>query len=263
MTGAGVFAHYRGDDVRAVTLFDAAAAGALAAGEPWLRAYALHWRAGVEKDAGRWAEQVPLHAQALALFEATGDSDNAALVRWHLGKAEFGRGDLARARVITEESLAQFGAAGDAWGGAHALYSLGLLAWRRGRPRGGGPILPRQHRPAARGRRPGQRQQRPRHRRHGGRGGRPHRGRRPCSARPPGWASTSAGTSACPTGRARGGRSGDRAALGEAAFEEAWALGRGRSFAAAFADAEDALAEVERRPTAGPVRRRLPRRRPV
>ena len=37
-----------------------------------------------------------------------------------------------------------------------------------------------------------------------------------------------------------------RAALGEAAFEEAWALGRGRSFAAAFADAEDALAEVER-----------------
>ena len=247
LIGAGAFASYQRDDARAMDLLDAAAAMAEAAGEPWLRAYALHCRAGEAHHAGRWAEQIPLHAQALALFEATGDRDNAALVRWHLGKAEFGRGDLARARIVTEESLAQFGAAGDAWGRALALQSLGLVACAEGNlaeaARLCGESLPLMRAVDA----------------------------RDSVNNVLGVAATVAaaagyhGRAAALFGAATGlgidlgwhismpdkaafeaAEAATRAALGEAAFAEAWTRGRGHSFDAAFADAEDALAAIER-----------------
>jgi len=250
LTGAGAFAHYRGDDARAVVLLDVALAES--ADEPWYRAYALHILACVARDAGRWADSIPLHTQALVLFEAAEDRDNAALVRYHLGKAEFGRGDLARARSVTEESLTQFETVGDAWGCALTLQSLGLVACAEGglaeAVRRCGESLGSVRSVEA----------------------------RDIVNNVLGGAATVAAAAghhrraAALFGAATGlgvdlgwyigmpdklvfqtAEASTRAVLGEAAFAEAWGLGRSRSFEAAFDDAEATLAGIDRAATRG------------
>jgi len=247
LTGAGAFAHYRGDGARAVALLEEAAALAAAVGDPWYRGYALHGLGFVAKDEGRWADSVPLHTEALALFEEVGDRANAALVRWHLGKAEFGRGDLARARALLDESLTRFRAVGDAWGSALALYSLALVACAEGdltdAARRCGESLDLTRTVEARD------------------SINNVLGAAATVAAAGGLDRQAAGLFGAATGLSvdlgshvrlpdrsvyEAAEAATRAALGEVAFAEAWARGRALSSEAAFAEAEAVLADVER-----------------
>lgn len=132
MVGAGLLAHFQGDDARARTWLEASLAGSSALDDPWLLAFARLLMGMVEEDHGAYHLAEAHFAEALALFRAADDWSNAALTLTHLGVAAWGHGDVRRAAALCEEALALQREAKDGWGMSVSLGYLGLLANERG-----------------------------------------------------------------------------------------------------------------------------------
>jgi predicted ATPase len=132
MVGAGLLAHFQGDDDAARTWLEMSLARAQSLDDPWLLAFALLLLGMVAEDHGDYHRAEQRFAEALARFRDVDDRANTALALIHLGVAAWGRGDTARATSLYEEALALQRPADDRWGIAVSLGYLGLLAAERG-----------------------------------------------------------------------------------------------------------------------------------
>ena len=130
--GAGLLAHFQGDDEPARSWLESSLALSPADDDPWRRAFTLLLLGMVAEDHGDYHLAETRFGDALVRFLAGDDPANAALTLTHLGVAAGGRGDLPQARRFYEEALAMHRAAGDAWGLSISLGYLGLLAGERG-----------------------------------------------------------------------------------------------------------------------------------
>jgi non-specific serine/threonine protein kinase len=128
LVGAGLLAHFQGDDEHAVPWLEAALVESPESGDPWWRAFALLLLGMVSEDRGDYDLAEPRFLEALPLFEAVGDASNTAFVTTHLGIIAWGRGDHARALATCEQAMVQQRALQDRWGLAVSLGYLGLIA---------------------------------------------------------------------------------------------------------------------------------------
>jgi non-specific serine/threonine protein kinase len=132
MVGAGLLAHFQGDDDQARAWLEASLARSPEIGDTWLRAFALLMLGLVAEDHGDYSLAEVRFLDALSLFRAADDRSNAALALTHLAVAAWGLGDAARAAELCEEAVAMQRASGDDWGIAVSLGYLGLIAGERG-----------------------------------------------------------------------------------------------------------------------------------
>lgn len=138
--GAGVLAHYQGENAEARLLLERALALCRIQGDMRQVAAVLHDLAGVVQNQHDGTVRSPQdHAQATALFEEslalsrqTGYVAGTALSLYRLGTLAYAQGDDEHARGLCEESLRLFRRLEDKGSMAAALNSLGYLAWRRG-----------------------------------------------------------------------------------------------------------------------------------
>ncbi|HET7092571.1 MAG TPA: hypothetical protein VFI22_03810, partial [Thermomicrobiales bacterium] len=97
MVGAGLLAHFQGDEAPAQAWLEEGARQARGLADPWLLAFALlHVGIGAE-DRGDYGRAADRFAESLARFQAAGDRTNAAHALTHLGVAAWGQGDVQRA----------------------------------------------------------------------------------------------------------------------------------------------------------------------
>jgi predicted ATPase/DNA-binding XRE family transcriptional regulator len=132
LVGAGLLAHFQGDDERARTWLNASLAMSTELDDPWWIALPMLFLGMVEEDHGEYLLAEARFAEALALFQTADDQENTALTLNHLGIVAWGRGDLERAAALCGEAVALQRKTGDAWGMANSLGYLGLLAGERG-----------------------------------------------------------------------------------------------------------------------------------
>jgi tetratricopeptide (TPR) repeat protein len=132
MVGAGLLAHYQGDDDQAQQWLEASLALSSDGDDPWLRAFALLLLGMVAEDRGDYHRAAERFAEGLDRFRLADDRSNAALALTHLGVAAWGRGDVDGAVPFFEEAQALQRAAKDDWGLSISLGYLGLLATLRG-----------------------------------------------------------------------------------------------------------------------------------
>ena len=132
MIGAGLLAHFQGDDEPARAWLEASLTHVSDLNDPWLLAFALLLLGMVAEDHGDYHLAEARFADARERFRAVGDRSNAALALTHLGVAAWGRGDIQRAMVLYEEALALQRETKDGWGISISLGYLGLLATERG-----------------------------------------------------------------------------------------------------------------------------------
>ncbi|MFN8591164.1 MAG: helix-turn-helix domain-containing protein [Thermomicrobiales bacterium] len=129
MVGAGLVAHFQGDDETARAWLEATLADR---DDPWLRAFALLLLGMVAEDHGDYDRAAAHFGEALTRFREADDRANTALALIHLGVVAWGRGDLAGATALCEEALALQRGIEDDWGLSVSLGYLGLLAGERG-----------------------------------------------------------------------------------------------------------------------------------
>jgi predicted ATPase/DNA-binding CsgD family transcriptional regulator len=127
LLAAGVLAHFRGDEARAVPALEAALTLWREVGDDWGVGYTLMVRGVVEEDAGRYDAAEPRFVEALASLRQARAEAATAITRYHLGVVAYGRGDLAEAERFLAEALA---GPRDRWPGAaaYALQLRGLIA---------------------------------------------------------------------------------------------------------------------------------------
>ena len=141
MVGAGLLAHFQGDDEQARTWLEASLAWSSELDDPWLLAFTRLLLGMVAEDHGDYHLAEARFAEALTRFRAADDRSNAALTLTHLGVAAWGQGDVERAAKLCQEAMALQRATKDDWGLSISLGYLGLLAGeaRRLRLRGSRP----------------------------------------------------------------------------------------------------------------------------
>ena len=132
MVGAGLLAHFQGDDARARTWLEASLAGAAELDDPWLLAFTLLLLGMVAEDHGDYHLAEARFAEALTRFRAADDQSNAALTLTHFGVTAWGQGDVERATRLCEEAMVLQRATKDGWGLSISLGYLGLLAGEAG-----------------------------------------------------------------------------------------------------------------------------------
>jgi non-specific serine/threonine protein kinase len=104
--GAGLLAHFQGDDARARTWLETSLAGSAEGEDPWLLAFTLLLLGMVAEDHGDYHLAEEQFTEALARFQAADDQSNAALTVTHLGVAAWGQGDVGRAMRLYQEAEA-------------------------------------------------------------------------------------------------------------------------------------------------------------
>jgi non-specific serine/threonine protein kinase len=109
-----------------------AAAAARGPADPLLRASALNAACGLARLQSDHAAGRVLGEQALALFRAAGDRTGTAGTLRNLGVLAIEQGDLAAARRLGEEGLALYRELGDTAGMTAVLNDLGLAAHQDG-----------------------------------------------------------------------------------------------------------------------------------
>jgi predicted ATPase/DNA-binding XRE family transcriptional regulator len=132
MVGAGLLAHFQGDEARARTWLEASLAGSAELDDPWLLAFSHLLLGMVAEDHGDYHLAEASFAEALIRFRAANDQSNAALTLTHQGVATWGQGDLERAVTLYQEAESLQRATRDAWGLSISLGYLGLLAGQAG-----------------------------------------------------------------------------------------------------------------------------------
>jgi non-specific serine/threonine protein kinase len=133
LRAAGLLAVYQGDDEEAIALGTESLALCRDLGDRQSTALALHVLGFVDLAQGHYDQAVAHIGEAQALFEALGNRWWAAGVRSDvLGRAVYGRGDLAEATAILEDALAVYGELGDSLNTAVTLNYLGFVACDQG-----------------------------------------------------------------------------------------------------------------------------------
>jgi predicted ATPase/DNA-binding XRE family transcriptional regulator len=95
--GAGLLAHFQGDDEHAKPWLEASVQLALESDFPWWRAFALLLLGLVAEDEGDYSLAELRFLDALVIFRERADHPKIGLALTHLGVAAWGRGDIARA----------------------------------------------------------------------------------------------------------------------------------------------------------------------
>ena len=132
MVGAGLLAHFQGDDGQARMWLETSLTQSSGLDDPWLRAFALLLLGMVAEDHGDYPLAEERFAGALDLFRAANDESNAALALVHLGVAAWGMGDIERAEQLCQQALELQRPSMDSWGVSISLGYLGLIAGERG-----------------------------------------------------------------------------------------------------------------------------------
>ena len=128
LVGAGMLAHYQGDDEQAVPLLEEGLAVSRAVGGAVIAAFALYMLGVVAEDRGDYDEAGSRFEEALPMLRDAGNLAFAAMTGYHLGVVAFGQGDHRRATALLEEAVARLRELGDHWGAAIALDYLGIVA---------------------------------------------------------------------------------------------------------------------------------------
>jgi non-specific serine/threonine protein kinase len=134
LLGAGLLAHFAGDDEAARRWLDAGLAQCRVLDDPWWLAMTLGVLGAIEEDSGDYGRAEARFAESLALLRAADDPANTATTLLHLGIVAWGQGDVERAEAYCEEAEGLLAGVGDTWGRSNALAYLGLLAGERGAP---------------------------------------------------------------------------------------------------------------------------------
>jgi tetratricopeptide (TPR) repeat protein len=126
--GAGVLAHYQGDNEQAIRQLDEALALWRMEQDLDELASALHDRAGVAHNQGDYALAGALYEESLRLFRSTGNTWGTAVSLYRLGSRALDLRDYVRGRELCEESYRLFHELGDKGSMAAASNSLGMVA---------------------------------------------------------------------------------------------------------------------------------------
>jgi predicted ATPase/DNA-binding XRE family transcriptional regulator len=129
---AGILAMAQGDHDHAVALHEGAMAVYREMGHKRGVSASLRELGFVAYERGDYERAVYLHEQSLALARGFGTTFGVAWSLRALGDAVRGQGDLRRARMLLEESLALSRSKEHAWGIARTLASLGSMACEAG-----------------------------------------------------------------------------------------------------------------------------------
>jgi predicted ATPase/DNA-binding CsgD family transcriptional regulator len=130
--GAGILAHFQGDDAQAVALVEQALSRWESIGNEWGQGISRLLLGIIAEDQGDYERARLLVEQALLHAERAGDRPNHALSNYHLGIIHWGLGDLTIATQLCSEALDVQNDIGDRWGTANSLGYLGLFAALRG-----------------------------------------------------------------------------------------------------------------------------------
>jgi predicted ATPase/class 3 adenylate cyclase/Tfp pilus assembly protein PilF len=98
---------------------------------PLARARALNGAGNLAEAQGDYRRALALHAEALAVRRALGDTLGIAGSLNNLGNVAYKQADYARAAALYEESLALKRELGDTLGMAVSLNNLGMVAWQQ------------------------------------------------------------------------------------------------------------------------------------
>ena len=132
LLGGGRLALLQCDYAAAVRRLDAALRLYRELADPRGIACSLQALGSVAREQGRYARAVELHAECLAIAEATGDRSAAANARNYLAFASWLQRDFAQASEQAATALAVFRDLGDVDGVASALINLGTAARYQG-----------------------------------------------------------------------------------------------------------------------------------
>lgn len=110
--------------------------------DAWSTALSLHGMASRALGEGDYGRAMTLWQDALPLMERLPDGPSRiALVRYHLGLVDYGRGNLETGARLLAEAAAVFREHEDAWGVASSLTALGLIEVDRGQLAEAGAVL--------------------------------------------------------------------------------------------------------------------------
>jgi tetratricopeptide (TPR) repeat protein len=133
--GAGLLAHFQGDDEQARMWLESSLAWSSERDDPWLLAFTLLLLGMVAEDYGDYHLAEARFSEALTRFRTAYDQSNAALTLTHVGVAAWGQGDVERAARLCREAMALQRATKDDWGLSVSLGYLGLIAIEGGNRR--------------------------------------------------------------------------------------------------------------------------------
>ncbi|CAN5348767.1 hypothetical protein BH09CHL1_BH09CHL1_09580 [soil metagenome] len=129
--GLGMLLHRRGDDGRAVALFDESASQLRRVGNRVDAGLAIGLPGVVAEDNGDFEQAVSVFTEGLAWLESSAESRTHPLVGLtlaHLGVVSWGLNRPSDAHRFLERAISVHHSAGDEWGVANAAAFLGLLA---------------------------------------------------------------------------------------------------------------------------------------
>jgi len=132
LNGLAQVANQQGDLPRAWALFEESLALSREARDAGHTGYALHGLAFVAYRRGDQPEAQALFEEQLALARESGDERQCAIALAGLALAVSGQGDDSTAQKLLEESVAIRRELGDKRAWAHGLSDLGLVLWRQG-----------------------------------------------------------------------------------------------------------------------------------
>jgi len=132
LTGAGLLAHYQGDEAGAIPLLEESLELHRTLADPWGTAFSLMMLGIVAEDQGAYERAVLLLAEALTLYARAGEQTNVAQVQCHLAVVALGQGRLERAAALCEQALAAARTLQTTFVAGFALVYLGLIACQRG-----------------------------------------------------------------------------------------------------------------------------------
>jgi non-specific serine/threonine protein kinase len=127
LLGAGMLAHYQGDEGAAIQLAEEALEVWRSLDHIWGISFTVLLLGAIAEDLGHYDRALRDLNEALAHFTQLNDHINRALVMNHLGIVHWGRGDLDQASSLLEEALEMQHAGGDRWGAANTMSFLGLV----------------------------------------------------------------------------------------------------------------------------------------
>jgi predicted ATPase/class 3 adenylate cyclase len=134
LTGAGVLASHRGDQVSAAAFHEASLLIHRELGDPLAISAACNNAASIAIELGDMDRAATLYREAIAMSEATGDRHGDAFSRVNLADLLVRHGEPGEADELYARAIDIFRSLGDEWGTAQATARLAQAARRRGDP---------------------------------------------------------------------------------------------------------------------------------
>jgi predicted ATPase/DNA-binding CsgD family transcriptional regulator len=132
--GNGILSHFQGDEARAIPFVEQALQLWELIGDEWGQGVSRLLLGIIAEDQGDYERARELVQRALLHAHRAGDRPNHALSNYHLGIIHWGLGDLTTATELCSKALDVQNEIGDRWGTANSLGYLGLFAALQGEP---------------------------------------------------------------------------------------------------------------------------------